>query len=304
LAATAGAGEQPLDDLMLAMDVVDTLRHEQVLLERELGMEDRDQRMVERLRDIYAAQGIEVSDSILQQGVEALKQDRFSYRPPDPGLSVSLARLYVGRGSWGTPVLAVVGLLLAAGLAWLLLVSGPAKRSAAALPDRFEASASLLQEQAQGPEAVRRVEGLIGEGRTALRRNDDEALEAVIGRMDEVGREIDSRYELRIVNRPGERSGVWRVPDANTSARNYYIVVEAVDDRGEVRSVPVLNEEDGEIHEVKRWGLRVEEALYQAVAADKTDDGIVQNNRFGVKRRGYLVPDYLMATTGAAITRW
>jgi hypothetical protein len=304
LATAAGAGEQPLDDLMLAMDVVDTLRHEQILLERELGAEDRDQRMVERLRQIYAAQGIEVPDSILEQGVEALKHDRFTYRPPAPGLRVSLARLYVSRGRWGLPVLAVAGLLSAAVLAWVLLVSGPAKRAADALPERFEAGASLLEQQAKGPEALRRVERLLGEGRSALRRNDSEALAAVIGRMDDLGEQIDSRYELRIVNHPGERSGVWRMPAANTSARNYYIVVEAVDDNGDVRSVQILNEEDGEIHRVDRWGLRVDESLYQAVAADKSDDGIIQNNRFGVKRRGYLVPDYLMETTGAAITRW
>ena len=35
-----------------------------------------------------------------------------------------------------------------------------------------------------------------------------------------------------------------------------------------------------------------------------TDDGIIQNNRFGVKKRGFLQPDYLMPTTGDAITRW
>ncbi|MCZ7660789.1 MAG: DUF6384 family protein [Xanthobacteraceae bacterium] len=40
----------PLDDVMLAMDVVDTLRHRQLLVDRELASEDRDRRMMDRLR--------------------------------------------------------------------------------------------------------------------------------------------------------------------------------------------------------------------------------------------------------------
>ena len=41
-----------------------------------------------------------------------------------------------------------------------------------------------------------------------------------------------------------------------------------------------------------------------AGAADKNDDGIVQRNRLGEKRRGYLDIEYLMPVLGGAITRW
>jgi hypothetical protein len=37
----AAAGKPPLDDIMLAMDVVDTLRHQELLVERELQADDR-----------------------------------------------------------------------------------------------------------------------------------------------------------------------------------------------------------------------------------------------------------------------
>lgn len=90
----------PLDDLMLAMDVVDTLRHEQDVIQRELNSDARDAAFVARIREIYAAQGIAVSDEIIRQGVEALKQDRFSYQPPPRSVSVRLAELYVDRVKW------------------------------------------------------------------------------------------------------------------------------------------------------------------------------------------------------------
>ncbi len=40
---------------------------------------------------------------------------------------------------------------------------------------------------------------------------------------------------------------------------------------------------------------------YDKIRRDKLDDGIIQNNLFGVKERGYLTPRYLMPTTGGAI---
>jgi hypothetical protein len=116
--------------------------------------------------------------------------------------------------------------------------------------------------------------------------------------------EIEREYELRIVSRPGERSGIWRVPDANTNARNYYIIVEAVTPEGRVLKRTVVNEENGKSYEVDKWGLRVEEPVFERIAADKQDDGIIQQNRFGIKRRGYLTPEYLLPTTGGAITAW
>ena len=67
----------PLDEVMLAMDVVDTLRHRERIVERALSTEDQDRQLVERLREIYAGQGIEVSDAIIERGVRDLREDRF-----------------------------------------------------------------------------------------------------------------------------------------------------------------------------------------------------------------------------------
>src|SRR5690606_33832332 len=103
----------PLDEVMLAMDVVDTLRHRQDLAVRELGTDAKERQLIDRLRDIYHQQGIEVPDHILKEGVAALQESRFVYDPPKPGFGTTLARLYVGRKSWGKPVgLALLALVL------------------------------------------------------------------------------------------------------------------------------------------------------------------------------------------------
>ena len=114
-AAPAAAGaKQPLDEVMLAMDVVDTLRRRERLVKRELDAAGREQDLMERLRKIYHAQGIEVPDHILEAGVAALEEDRFIYKPPTEGLGVKLARLYVSRGRWGKWVLGGIAVLIAA----------------------------------------------------------------------------------------------------------------------------------------------------------------------------------------------
>ena len=43
----------PLDEVMLAMDVVDTLRHRQDLAVRELGTDAKERQLIDKLRDIY-----------------------------------------------------------------------------------------------------------------------------------------------------------------------------------------------------------------------------------------------------------
>src|SRR5690606_35728076 len=95
------AEKAPLDEVMLAMDVVDTLRHRQDLVERELAGEAREKQLLDRLRDIYHHQGIEVTDEVLRAGVKALAESRFTYTPPKPSLGTTLARAYVSRKKWG-----------------------------------------------------------------------------------------------------------------------------------------------------------------------------------------------------------
>ena len=64
-----GSAERPpLDDIMLAMDVVDTLRRRERLVSRELDELGREEDLKARLKRIYAQQGIDVPDHVIEQG--------------------------------------------------------------------------------------------------------------------------------------------------------------------------------------------------------------------------------------------
>lgn len=300
----AGAGSvgaaAPLDDIMLAMDVVDTLRRRERIVRNELDDLGREEDLKERLRKIYAAQGIEVPDAVIEQGVAALKEDRFTYQPPSPSLSTRLARIYVNRGHWGKWVGAVTGVaVLAVGIYYVIAVAPDA-----ALPERLTDAHAQAVGLAKTDQARATLERYLNAGRTSLQRQDSEGARAALAELAAARTILGQEYQVRIANRPGERSGVWRVPDINTGARNYYILVEAIDPTGRVLRLPILNEETRTIETVDRWGLRVDEDTFQAIARDKQDDGIIERDRFGYKSPGELVPRYEMATTGGAITQW
>ncbi|MBK5963406.1 hypothetical protein CCR95_04690 [Thiocystis minor] len=298
--APVPASKPPLDDVMLAMDVVDTLRRRERIVQKELDEVGREEDLKERLHRIYAAQGIEVPDSVIEQGVAALKEDRFTYQSPPDSFAIKLARIYVNRGVWGTWLGGIVGVGALAGALYYFAVLAPN----AALPDRLEEVYVEAVTLAKSDQARETLERSFSAGRAALRGDDKAAVREAIRQIEEARDILEQEYRLRIVNRPDERTGVWRIPDINTGARNFYLLVEAVDPAGRVLTVPIENEETRKTERVQRWGLRVDERTFRAVAADKQDDGIIERDGFGEKARGELVPRYEMKTTGGAITRW
>jgi len=289
---------------MVAMDVVDTIRHRQLVVERELDAAGRRQRLIERLRDIYTAQGIEVTDAALEAGVDALEEERFAYTPTPGGASTALAKLYVRRGRWLKPLMVVIALGLLIVLAWYVAVTLPQSRFEAALPGRIEATHERVIARSQSEAATARANELLAQAQQALRVEAFDTADGVHDDLEALLHELELAYELRIVSRPNEFSGVWRVPDVNSDARNYYLIVEAVDASGNVLRRKVRNEEDGRFYEVRKWGVRVDEATFQAVAADKRDDGIIEDYVLGAKAAGKLEPEYSVPTSGATITEW
>ena len=290
----------PLDDVMLAMDVVDTLRYRERLVARELDEAGRAEDLKQRLKRIYAQQGIDVPDHVIEQGVAALRDDRFTYKPAGSWFGRRLARIYVSRGRWGKWLAGGLGALSVGTVLNYFAFVAPERALPEEVASAYEATSVLVE----GDQARERLDDLHARARIALDSEDmdgaREALEAIRALNDTLALE----YTVRIINRPGQPSGVWRIPDVNQSARNHYILVEALSPQGERLTVEVENEETGTRQAVDTWGLRVDEAAFEAVRRDKQDDGIIENDRFGAKRRGYLMPHYELPTTGGAITQW
>jgi len=309
---TAQPLKRPLEEVMLAMDVVDTLRHRESLVSRELNEDQRDRQLIARLREIYSAQGIEVTDAVLAEGVKALKEQRFVYTPPDGGFSLTLARLYVRRTAWGKTVLGVIAAVLIAWAGWYFLITAPAERRAEAvrveltetLPGQLEELKAAITKDTEVKAALDDADRFYDQGQQAIDEGDVGEARAAVAGLEGLRQRLEQAYTLRIVSRPGATSGVWRIPDSNQAARNYYLIVEALDPDGKPVKVPVTSEETGETKRVSEWGVRVPEATFSNVRRDKEDDGIIQNDTLAVKKPGTLQPDYTMPVSGGAITSW
>ena len=293
-----------LEDIMVAMDVVDTLRHRQGMVERELGTDARREQLLERLRKIYAEQGMDAPDHILEEGIKALDEDRFKYYPSKKNFSTTLAHIYVSRKAWGKPLAALllVGAALYAGN--YFLNERPQQQALEALPSALQHTYDEIQAIAKNPQVVAQAQELKGSASAALTNSKPNVAESLLSDMENILTQLRISYTIRVVSRPGEQSGVWRIPDVNSNARNYYLIVEAVGGGNNVLTLPVLNEESGKLSDVDMWGVRVDYRTFNSVAADKRDDGIIQKNIVGDKPAGYLKPKYKIATSGATITQW
>lgn len=292
---------------MLAMDVVDTLRYQHSLVERELAADDHDQALIEKVRKIYASQGIDVTDEVIARGVAALREERFTYTPPAGGFQLWLARLYVNRGR-AARIAAVSALLFAAAfVAYYYVYEAPRQRAVEQLkilPDQLARQRDAVLSVAKEAAAVERAKSIYQDGMAAIGRNDGPAARKQLALLTDLHDRLARQYTLRIVSRPGEASGVWRMPKANARARNYYLIVEAIAADGTRLALPVKSEEDGQTRQVDKWGVRVTASDFSRVQQDKQKDGIVDGNIMGEKRRGFLEPVYTIPSSGGAITQW
>lgn len=296
--------KRDLSEVLLAMDVVDTLRHEQALVQRELQSQESEAALIEKLRSIYTGQGIEVSDEVLVQGVRALREERFAYRPPPSGFKTTLARLYVARGRWGKRTAIVIAALLVIWGGYHFLYAGPGAREKTRIVAQADAIGAETVREALEPAAREKAEAFRRQALSAMEAGDVNTARTALASLQGLRELLRQEYTLQVVSRPGTPSGVWRHPVSNPAGRNYYLVVEAVTADGKRLALPVVSEEDGKVQTVTVWGLRVPPEVYEKVRMDKERDGIVDERIVGLKRPGHLTPQYRIQTTGGAITAW
>lgn len=312
MAEAVDKSKLPLDEIMMAMDVVDTLRHKEKIAERELADGARESNLIERLQEIYKNQGIDVPDHILAQGVAALKEERFVYKPPESGFNVLLARLYVSRTRWGTYALAALAALLVVFAIWFFLIERPRQQAIAdtqmeltqTLPTRIGELVETITAESQIPSAVEQAQRIATTGRTAASEGMLDASRDAVRQLERLLSQLRVAYDVRVVSRPGTPSGLTRIPDVNTRTENFYLVVEAVGADEKPIALNIKSEEDGKTDRVSIWAQRVPERTFEAVRKDKADDGIVQKNLLGTKKRGFLQPNWQMRVEPGAITKW
>ena len=151
-----------------------------------------------------------------------------------------------------------------------------------------EAAEDLVREQAA--DLARESESLIA-GR------DVEGLDAAARRLQDLLTTVSTEYRIVVTG------GVWRYPNDARDVRNHYLLVQALGTDGEPVTMTIRSEENGETRRVRQWGERVPQEVYDRVAADRADNGIIDDEEFGFKARGFVTAERRYADIGQ-ITEW
>lgn len=196
---------------MLAMDVVDTLRHRTRIVDMELNESAREEQLIARLKEIYGAQGIEVPEKILKDGVKALAEQRFVYKPPADTFSVKLAKLYVSRKRWLPATMTFTGAIVALVVGWQVFWAIPQANEWKAMPAEISRLLAEGQALAIEPAVDVRLASIAAEGQRAVANDDHGVARAQLASLKDINAKLAQEYDIRIVSRPDEDSGFWPV---------------------------------------------------------------------------------------------
>lgn len=154
-----------------------------------------------------------------------------------------------------------------------------------------------IREAAEEPGVVEEATDVLALARRQAALRDVASLEGSVARLRRTLATLEEEYRIQIVG------GVWRYRDDDPSVRNYYLRVQAVAADGSVVPRSVRNEENGRVEVVGEWGERVPKEVYDRVGADKQDNGIIDDDAFGSKRRGWVTMERRYPDVGQ-ITSW
>jgi hypothetical protein len=298
----ANASEEfSLAEMVRIMDVATSLRQERELVEEQLNFDQIKARLRQKLTEAAKVTGEEVTDAEVDAAIEQYYSGQHSFREPTRDFRIVLAHLWVRRRSiltWGVAGLAVLALIT-----WLfILPSGPfnpggrAERSIAALTENIQQTADRIKALSNDPSVIPELEKLVAQTSTYAAQKDRTRLEEVNQQLSNLEERLREEYTVAVVSTSGTKSAIDRyiTDESGQRVSGYYLIVEARSPDGKVLSRRIHNNESGQDDEVNVWAERVPKEVYDRLAKDKREDGILNENIFATKRVGFAKEEIRM----------
>lgn len=297
-----------LQEQMGAMALIDEMRHRQMIVQEHLDLPRRRAEVARRIREYYRSQNIEVDDTLVEQGVRTYFDKRLSYEAPHAGkLSNLLARIYISRSSWKKPALAgVAALALLAGGSYVArqaqereaATERAAQAARVAELDEIVARIRKAEEgfRAMGlpPSDMQQVDAMVAAANGAVRARDGAGARTSLDQLEATLAYATPPLAINVVDRAGVKTGVVRRYGAGGGSA-WYLIAEATDPSGRVVPVAVTSTESGERKLASQFGVRVSQAVFERVRADKMEDGHVDDKLLGKKPAKALTVQYTRA---------
>ena len=289
-------------EMLRVMDAAQVIHERQAALEEHEAL-DREA-TVREIRSMYEELGDLVDARVIEQALDEYLGQRYAFTPTRPGLGKQLALLYIRRGWVAKRVLAPAALVIAfvwGGFAFTgMMRQGALERDVERLVT-LEAEVGRLHAavlaEAVEELAVERADDLRRSADAQIAVRDADGLEESAASYRQLVGRLAAEYRMVILG------GVWRYHTELDGVRNYYLRVQAVGADGQQVPVTIREEEQGRTERVTEWGERVPKEVYDRVAADRQDNGIIDDDDFGFKRRGFLTAERNYENLGQ-ITRW
>jgi len=164
----------------------------------------------------------------LEEGIAALEEERFEYKPVEPSWKTKLAYIWVSRGRWGKPVGFFATLCTAFLIIYFVMEVLPQRNMRAELPNKIISSLSQIESLAKNQSVFETAQQQAASAQRAIDKEDYDNAEYLVQDLESISNRLDAQYDIRVVSRIDENSGVWRVPPDNPDARNFYLIVEAL----------------------------------------------------------------------------
>jgi hypothetical protein len=291
--------------LLLAMDSVDQLRAEHTELQQYANADDAKAQLRQRLAQLYAGQGIAVSDEILDAGVDAHFDQRFVYTPPR-GPAVWLARLWIARAKAAAIAAILATIAAITGTTYYFSVAAPRAAQAHIVEDAPRRADELLQFGLATHPAGADLDAL---NAAAARVHELAATHAPTAALRDALQNLDDTVQLLTQDATlVVVSGFRRPTPGDTALSNHYLVIEAQDASGHPLAMPVRSERSGAIERVTRFGVRVPQTVYEHFRSEKKQSGAIDDAVVGRKPRGALQPQFQLdgveSTPQGYLTQW
>lgn len=292
-----------LKTMLSVMDLASELRGQRERAKTLIDLDGERETIKKKILDSAKISGEDLTDDELNRALDAYYQGLRRFKTPEEGISHKLARLYIKRSKYGLILGLPLLLLLGIAVSTFSVASYFESRKLNQIVEASKRSLNHYEQIkliAKNPQLVSKASSLNSEldliQRNASAQSDNtEILDTNLLRAEKIEKELaaisralSSEYQVRIVNKSGQKSGIDRYYGSGDKSAGYYLILEAIDELGRVREMSILNKETGKVNVVKKWGEAVPKETFLRIAADKSDNGIIDNDLYGLKSRGYL----------------
>jgi hypothetical protein len=290
-----------LPEMLRVMDVATTYRLDRELAEEQLNSDQLKARLRDRMLEAAKSTGEEVTPAEVDAAIASYFGRLHTFHDPRPGLATTFANLYVRRHAilkWGG--LAVGSILLA----WWLFLSprgplssaGRTRRQVETLTKDVARRSESIRALARDPVATVRLADLDSQADAYRHRGDPAALRKVDDALAALEARLGEEYTVSVLHGVGQQSAVDRYFTDKNGERSpgYYLIVEARRPDGSLLKRRIRNSETEAESEVMTWAERVPKEVYDRLARDKREDGVLNETAFAVKARGHAEEEVVM----------